>query len=137
MALTEIEVRMHMRDRSAADHLVQPDIVFTSEEIALAMRTCGRKFNSMLPTSMNVNINSLPESHMCFLDGTVAALFDIACVNASLNDGDFSVSGITANIAGPLRAACETLSKFYWERFEAEAKALKINANINACYGVL
>lgn len=135
--ITETEIRMHMRDRSAADHLVLTDVAFSSEEIALAMRTCGRRFNSMLPRSMVVNVNSLPEQHACFLDGTVAALMDILLINASLNDGEFSVSGVNANIQGPLRQAAEKLSSFFWERFEKEAKAVKVDANVRKCYGVL
>lgn len=137
MPLTATEVRMHMRDRSAADNLVLPDVAFSTEEITMAMRTCGRKFNSLLPTSYSVNVNALPENNMCFLDGTIAALMDIMMVNTSLNDGDFNVSGVTANIAGPQREACEKLSKFFWERFDSEAKALKVNTNINNCFGIM
>ena len=134
--ITETEIRMHMRDRNAADHLVLTDVAFSSEEIALAMKTCGRRFNSMPPRSMSVNINALPDQHVCFLDGTVAALMDILLVNSSLNDGDFSVSGVSANIQGPLRQAAEKLSAYFWDRFEKEAKAVKVEANVRKCYGV-
>lgn len=135
MALTEQDVRHYMMDRTAADHLVLPDIAFTPEDIAFAMKVTARKFNSIRPYVMNVNPNSLPDNTTLFLDGVAATLYEMKRGNASLNDMDYNAGGVSTSVQGNLLRNLDGLIRFHNERFINTATEMKISANLAQAYG--
>lgn len=135
MAITERDVRFFIRDRSAADHIVLPDVAFTSEEIAFAMKLTAMKFNSTRPYSITVQPHALPDDTTLFLDGVAATLFEMMRSNAALNDVDYSVGGETVNVQGNLLRNLEKLIEFHGNRFLTLATELKLSANLAAAFG--
>ncbi len=135
--ITEQDVREEMRDRTAADHLVLPDIAFTSEDIAQAMRKATRRFNSIRPYVVCVEANKLPDRNNIFFDGIAWALLEGLLLNSSMNDMDYTAGNVTASVQGKLVGNLEKLAAKYEKRFVEDATALKISTNLLGCYGQL
>ncbi len=133
--ITEQDVRMYLLDRTVDDHMVLPDVAFTSEEIAHAMRTAARRYNSIRPYIDYADPNNLPDVTNLFLDGIAGALFDMKRVNASLNDMDYSAGNVSANVQGNLLKNVAALADFYNERFTKDATELKTARNLQRAFG--
>lgn len=126
-----------MMDRNAADHLVLPDIAFTSDEIAFAMKQMCMRYNAVRPYCHNITPAAIPDDHTLFLDGVVAVLYEMKRNNASLNDMDYSSGGVTANVNGNLLKNVGELSQFYYSRFMQGASEYKGVMNLNQAFGVI
>ena len=135
--ITEQDVRDFMMDRTAEDHILLPDVAFTSEEIARAMKTAARRFNSIQPYSMTVQADRLPDDTNIFFDGIAAALLDLKRINASLNDMDYTAGNVQASIQGSLLKNLAGLIPVYEARFKEAATAIKISTNLDYAYGSL
>lgn len=133
--ITEQDVRMYLLDRTVDDHLVLPDIAFTPEEIAFAMKTAARRYNSIRPYVDYVQPDNLPDATNLFLDGIAGALFDMKKTNASLNDVEYNAGNVSANVQGNLLKAAEASAAFFNERFTREASELKISRNLQHAFG--
>ena len=133
--ITEKDVRMYLLDRTVDDHLVLPDIAFSPEEIAFAMKTAARRYNSIRPYIDYVQSDNLPDITNLFLDGISGALFDMKRVNAGLNDMEYAAGNVTANIQGNLAKNAEGVAAFFNERFTREATELKVARNLQYAYG--
>ena len=135
--ITEQDVRDFMMDRTAADHILLPDVAFTSEEIARAMKTAARRFNSIPPYVITVHADSLPDDTNIFFDGIAAALLDLKRINASLNDMDYSAGNVTTSVQGKLLRNLETLIPIYEKRFAEMATYQKMTANLYEAFGTI
>lgn len=133
--ITEQDIREEMRDRSAADHLVLPDIAFTSEDIAYAMRKAARKFNSIRPYVCSVEAHTLPDRNNIFFDGIAWALLEGWSLNVAMNDMDYSAGNVQASVQGKLMSNLEKMAAKYEKRFIEDATALKISTNLLGYYG--
>lgn len=133
--ITERDVRMYLLDRTVDDHLVLPDVAFTPEEIAFAMVTAARRYNSVRPYVDYVTPDNLPGTTNLFLDGIAGALFDMKRANASLNDVDYAAGNMTANVNGNMLKNTEAVAAFFNERFQREASELKISRNLQHASG--
>ena len=133
--ITEQDVREEMRDRSAADHIVLPDIAFTSEDIAYAMRKVARRFNSIRPFVMSVDASRLPDFNNVFFDGIAWALLEGMRLNASMNDMDYSAGNVSSSVQGKLVSNLDKLVPMYEQRFVADAASMKLSANLEDAYG--
>ena len=135
--ITELDVREEMRDRSAADHLVLPDIAFSSDDIAQAMRKAARRFNSIRPYVISVEAGKLPDRNNIFFDGIAWALLEGMLLNSSMNDLDYTAGNVQASVQGKLVGNLEKLAGKYEKRFVEDATALKISTNLLGAYGQL
>jgi hypothetical protein len=135
--ITEADVREEMRDRTAADHLVLPDIAFSSEDIAHAMRKTARRFNSIRPYVMSVEAAKLPDHNNIFFDGIAWALLEGFNLNASMNDMDYTAGNVQASVQGKLVGNTDKLTTKYERRFVEDATAMKISTNLLGFYGQL
>lgn len=135
--ITEQDVREEMRDRSAADHLVLPDIAFSSEDIAQAMRKATRRFNSIRPYVLCVEAHKLPDRNNIFYDGIAWALLEGMQLNTSMNDLDYTAGNVQASVQGKLVGNLEKLAAKYEKRFVEDATAWKISTNLVSAYGQL
>ena len=133
--ITEQDVREEMRDRSAADHLVLPDVAFTSEDIAYAMRKVARRFNSIRPFVISVEAHKLPDRNSVFFDGIAWALLEVMLLNTGMNDMDYSAGNVSANVQGKLATNLEKLVAKYEKRFVEDATTWKISTNLLGFYG--
>lgn len=135
--ITEQDVRDFMQDRTAEDHILLPDLAFTSEEIARAMKTVARRFNSLQPYSITVQADRLPDDTNIFFDGIAAALLDLKRINSSLNDLDYAAGNVQASVQGNLLKNLASLIPVYEARFREAAQAIKISTNLDYSYGSL
>lgn len=135
MIITEQDVREEMRDRSAADHLLLTDVAFSSEDIARAMRSAARRFNSILPFSCTMNPAALPGDMQMMFDGIAVSLLENMRLNAGLNDMDYSAGNVTAKVQGNLIANLDAAIKLYGDRFREAASAYKISVNMSQAFG--
>lgn len=126
---------MYLLDRTVDDHLVLPDVAFSPEEIAFAMKTAARRYNSIRPYVDYVQPDNLPDTTNLFLDGIVAALFEMKRVNAGLNDMEYSAGNVSANVQGNLAKNAEAIAAFFSERFTREATELKVTRNLQYAFG--
>lgn len=133
--ITEQDVRMFLLDRTVDDHLVLPDIAFTSEEIAFAMKTAARRYNSIRPYVDYADPSNLQDTTNLFLDGIAGALFDMKRVNAGLNDMEYSAGNVSTNVQGNLAKNAEAVAAFFNERFTREATELKVARNLQHAFG--
>ena len=133
--ITEKDVRDYIMDRAAMDHIVLPDLAFTSEEIMTAMKTAARRYNSIRPYVDYVKPDKLPDNIGLFFDGITAALFETMRINASLNDMDYQAGNVTASVKGVLLKNLAPLIDFYNKRFVEEATQRKLSINLQAAYG--
>lgn len=135
--ITERDVREDMRDRTAADHMLLPDVAFSSEDIANAMRKAARRYNSIRPYVGYADPGQLPARSNLFFDGIAWALLEGLRVNASLNDMDYSAGNVQANVQGKLLENVGKLIEVYEKRFVEDATNNKISINLNDAFGSL
>jgi hypothetical protein len=133
--ITERDVRLYMMDRSAADHIVLPDVAWTSEEIQEAMKIAARKYNGMRPMCHTVQANQLPDWYNFFFDAIAASLLEIKVLNASMNDVDYQGGNISASVQGKLIQNLRPLIDFYNRRFSEQATAYKLSINLQDAFG--
>jgi hypothetical protein len=133
--ITEQDVREEMRDRSASDHIVLPDVAFTSEDIAYAMRKVARRFNSIRPFVLTVEATRLPDFNNVFFDGIAWALLEGMRLNASMNDMDYSAGNVQSSVQGKLVSNLDKLVPMYERRFLEDATSMKLAANLEDAYG--
>ena len=133
--ITEQDVRMYLLDRTVEDHLVLPDVAFSPEQIAFAMKTAARRYNSIRPYVDYVQPDSLPGDTNLFLDGIAGALFDMLRTNAGLNDMEYVAGNISTNVQGNLAKNADAIASFYNDRFTREATELKVSRNLQQAFG--
>ena len=133
--ITEQDVREDMKDRSFEDHLLLPDVAFTPEDIAYAMKKASRKFNSIQPYACTVEPHKLSARTNVFFDGIAWALLERWLLNASLNEMDYSAGNVTASTQGKLIGNLEKMVKNYREQFITVATEMKVSINLNNAFG--
>lgn len=133
--ITEQDVREDMMDRTYADHLLLPDVAFTAEDIAYAMRKAARRFNSIQPYVCTVEPHRLSAKTNLFFDGIAWALLERWLLNASMNEMDYSAGNVTASVQGKLVGNLEKMVKLYQDRFITTATEMKVSINLNNAFG--
>lgn len=126
---------MFILDRTVDDHLVLPDVAFSPEQIAFAMKTAARRYNSIRPYVDYVQPHNLPDTTNLFLDGIAGALFDMLRVNSGLNDMEYSAGNVSTKVQGNLARNAEGVAAFFNDRFTREATELKISRNLQYAHG--
>lgn len=137
MALTEQFVRFALQDRSPDDHILHTDVVWSSEDIAMAMQLTAMRFNSIRPYGMTVSASSLPSDTTLFLDGVLGTLYETKRNNLALNSANYQLGDVSANTTGDLLNALGALAKEYSEKFRQGATELKRSMNFQSCFGVV
>lgn len=135
--ITIADVREHMMDRQAEDHLVLADLAFTDPDIEWAMKTCARKFNSVRPLGFEVTDDKLPINSSVFLDGIAWALYRRWHGNVSINDFDYAAGGVNASVQGSLLKNLEGLRNKLETEFMENATNLKVTANLEGAWGAV
>ena len=133
--ITIDDVREDIKDRTAEDHLVLPDVQFTDGDIEWAMRKACRKFNMIKPYSARMSPEAIPAKFQFMFDGIAWALFSRWTTNVLMNDEDYSAGGVSASVQGKLGKNLQILSKDYLEQFVEEATNYKLITNLENAYG--
>lgn len=131
--ITERDVRFYLKDRTADDHILLPDIAFTSEDIAEAMKIAARRYNSVRPYVDYADPTNLPDTTNMFLDGIAGALFDILQVNYALNDIDYNAGSV--QVHDNLLKNSKELADYFNKRFIETATQIKVARNLQQAYG--
>jgi hypothetical protein len=132
--LTEQDVRNEAADRFPAQHSLHSDILFSSADIADAMRSAARQYNSIQPLVDSVDPSRLPGDSNIFLDGVVAALYRRLRNSEALNELSYSAGNVNV-VGGTLKQNMEKLAKEYEERFVSAATQRKVSINISRAFG--
>ena len=135
--ITEDDVRDYMLDRTAADHELFTDVVWKSEDIARAMKTAAREFNSIPPFVMRVDPGRLPGDTNVFLDGIAVALLRRMRTNDGLNDLAYSAGSVKVDITATRIQHLDRMIAMYDERFQSRAKEIKRAANLRQAFGAI
>lgn len=130
-----MDVREYLRDRNFRDNLLLPDVAYSAEEIATAMKTAAREFNSTPPLVMFVDAQSLPDDTNIFFDAIAAALMRSVAANATANDMDYSAGGVTANVQGNKLKNFTAAAVMFDERFRRAAVDVKTTYNFSLVDG--
>lgn len=136
MIITEDDVRSYIKDKVESDNpLNAGELRYTSEEIASAMRTAAREFNSLPPIGViYVDQNSLPGDTNVFLDGTTAALLRMTLLKEAANDIQVSGGNVQVQVGSVQIAHLKTLIPMFDERFRKAATDIKVARNLmDAC----
>lgn len=135
--ITEADVRDYLRDRSFQDNLLVSDVTYSSEDIATAMKSVAREFNSVPPLVIFVSAQCLPDDTNVFFDGIAAALMRSVAANATANDMDYSAGGVSANIQGNKLRNFSAAAAMYGDRFRQSATDIKIIFNLSQADGLV
>lgn len=90
--LTELDIRIWLRDNDPEANKLLDDYEFSSEEIRTAMTLAIDYWNEMPPHIINFDINTFPFRH-AFLKGTVANLLFIAANRFRRNALQYQTAG--------------------------------------------
>ena len=94
--LTEVDIRLLVRDNDPKANLLLQDLEFTTEEIRSAMTFAVDKWNDTPPYIWNYSIDTFPWRSMLAC-GTVANLLFIAANRYRRNDLQYNIGGGAVN----------------------------------------
>jgi len=94
--LTEVEIRLILRDNDPAANLLLQDLEYTSEEIRSAMTLAVDRWNDSPPYIQNHTVDTFPWRSMLAM-GTVANLLFIAANRYRRNDLQYNIGGGAVN----------------------------------------
>lgn len=135
MNITLEEIRQYMADASIADNELSMDFTFSNEDIAGAMRSAARSYNSIPPLISGASADSLSADTNMFFDGIAMHLCMIEFQRRTKADIDYTAGGVTTNLVSRRIVHLQGLIKMFRERFEQAAQNYKISINIRAGYG--
>lgn len=135
-ALTEGDVRSYLADQAIQQfNALDLGVEFTSEEIASAMKSAARAYNSLPPLVDTVSPSALPGDSNLFLDSIAQHLCILRLLVEQRNDVDYNAGNATASVAGKQIEHLTANAKMYGDRFRDSAVALKREKNNRLCYG--
>lgn len=137
MNITESDVRDYIRDRVADDNpLLAGELRYTSEEIAFAMRTAAREYNSLPPIGVSVvDPKALPGDTNVFLDGIAAALLRTTLLRETANDIAVQAGNVSVQIGSVQIAHLKQIIPMFDERFRTTATNIKVSINLSHAFG--
>jgi hypothetical protein len=137
MTITEEDIRFYIKDGVESDNpLLAGELRYSSEEIAQAMRTAAREFNSLPPIGViSVDPAALPGDTNVFLDGVTAALLRMTLINEAANDLQVSGGNVQVQVGAAQIAHLKTLIPMFDERFRTTATNIKIARNLSNAFG--
>jgi len=94
--ITDLDIRIWLRDNDPEANLLLDDLEFTPEELRTAMTLAVDYWNDSPPYLHNFDVNSFPY-RSALLNGTVANLLFIAAHRYRRNDLQYNVPGGAVN----------------------------------------
>lgn len=137
MNITEDDIRFYIKDSVESDNpLLAGELRYSSEEIAQAMRTAAREFNSIPPIGViSVEPSALPGDTNVFLDGVTAALLRMTLLNEAANDLQVSGGNVQVQVGATQIAHLKTLIPIFDDRFRRTATDIKVSKNLGNVFG--
>lgn len=137
MIITEADVRSYIKDQVENDNpLLAGELRYTPEEIAFAMRTVAREYNSLPPIGVStVDPDYLPGDTNVFLDGIAAALMRTSLVNEAANDLAVQAGNVNVQVGSVQINHLKQLIPMFEERFRRTATDIKVSINLASVYG--
>ena len=133
LPIAPIDVKMFLFDRTSDDNFLLDGVDFDPQQIRYATQWCVDKFNEMTP--LTGVYDKLPR--MLWITGTASILLRMRAINQSRNRLDYEQrNGVAVQDKNKFKEYLE-LSKMLQDEFEASARRLKINQNIESAYGRL
>jgi hypothetical protein len=133
--LTEVDIRLFLRDADPEANLLLDNYEFTSEEIRSAMTFTVDKWNETPPDVALYDIDNFPFRFM-LLKGTCANLLYMAAMRYRRNDLQVSMQGGAVNDQAkhaPYDAAADRL----WSEYVDWMMRRKVSMNIESGFTVI
>lgn len=111
------------------------DLDFTPEDIADAMVSAAREFNSIPPYVSTVQPNMLSKTTNMFLDVIAYFLYMRALQYEQRHDVPYTAGSVTVDVAARKIAHFTNSMKMFYDRFLQAARSLKKQVNITRAYG--
>ena len=132
-SLTEVDIRIFIRDRDPDMNELLDDLEFTKEEIQQAQTLCVDRFNDFPPMIGRFTINTFPFRYY-FLVGTCANLFTMAAISYRRNKLNANITGGAVdpkNKDKDYNQAAVLLS----DEFQKWMERAKAQMNMEQCWG--
>ena len=133
--LTEIDVRIAMRDLVPEDNALLDAVEFTPEEIRSAQTLAVDLYNETPPIIETYDYTEFPYRYH-LLQGTIANLLFIAAHHYRRNDLTYSIPGgaVAPKDKGP---AYDAVGQRLLAEYKQWVEKIKIVANVNAGWGTI
>jgi hypothetical protein len=133
--LTELDVRIWLRDTDPAANTLLDDLEFTPEEIRTASTLAVDYWNETPPQLSNYTVYTFPHRYHLLL-GTVGNLFFIAANRYRRNQLDFTVPGGGISDQNKAPAYDEAGTRF-WQQFKDWCAWQKKAENVHQGWGLI
>ncbi len=132
--LTELDVRAYVADNETKEGF-PCDFDFTPEEMAHAMQSAAREWNSTPPYVSNAFPNQLSKHTNIFYDGCAAFLYLLLLQKEMRGDTPYTAGSVNVDIAARRVPHYREMYTLFYERFMQAARAKKKITNIEAFTG--
>lgn len=136
--VTPEEVRHYIEDRTPEDNEAFGDLVFSNDEIQVAMRRAARAYNSVPPLGVNsVTPDCMPDDTEMFFDGVIWKLYSARLAKLFRNDMDFNAGDVDVSPEKKMIVHLGRAAKEAEAAFMIAAADEKGTINIGHGYGSL
>ena len=133
--ITASEAREYVADSIVQLGSLDLDLAFTDDEVAMAMKSAARDFNSLPAPSYSVCASNLPSDTNVFFDGIAQHLFLTWHKKLIKEDFDYSAGGVTSNLVAKRIGHAKELIKLHGDRFKEAGVEMRLRANLRNGYG--
>ncbi len=132
--VTELDIRLWLRDNDPAANLLVRDLEFDNKEVDAALARCVDYFNELPPdVGGEFTLDSFPYRHS-LMTGACAQLLYIAANRFRRNDLPITAGGVSVNDQAK-HAQYDAAGDKLWQQFREFAQRKKIGMNMEQCWG--
>lgn len=132
--LTDLDIRIWLRDTDPSANLLLDDFEFSAEELRTAQTLTVDYWNETPPAIFSYNYDKFPY-RFALLRGTAANLLFIAANRFRRNSMNCNAGGVTLNIEDKHQQYDAAASRL-WEEYKQWVRMKKRELNANAAWGV-
>lgn len=133
--VTELDIRMWLRDNDPAANLLIRDLEFSNKEVDAAFERCVNYFNELPPDLGGEHtLDSFPYRYH-LLTGACAQLLYMAANRFRRNAMPISAGGVSVSDQDK-HAQYETAGDRLWGQYREFVQRTKIGLNMDQCWGV-
>jgi hypothetical protein len=124
-----------IRLRDPSDNPLELDTL-EPEDIANAMRSAAREYNSIPPLVGSVTADQLSDETNLFLDAIAEQLYRRELAKLTRKDVDYTAGGVSTNLVTKRITHLENLIKDHNARFVEAARNIKVARNLRSAYRI-
>ncbi len=135
--ISKQDVRQYLVDNSADDNPLLLDLAYTDDDLAAAMKSAAREFNSITPYSISVAPDALPDDTNVFFDAITASLLRMSLLQKTRNDITHQAGNVSVQVDSVYIGHLRSLIPLFDERFRKAAFDIKLARNLNDGFGAV